>query len=281
MNPRVDPGFLPLEPPEYFWRANPRARIIGFSASQHAQINAKIDSFVAYAYRHKQFSKAVEFNTIPVVLENARFKKSFVTAGGRGLLSGAAGMRLQNRYLWANEDMDFDPESRLVDYFVQCQQEPGETLFRDYGDAESDLPFAVDCRNTFNYYHFLTESLCQISTLDKIGSTRPIFMHFPNQIEKTRSFTRSCIEALYPELQARVTFISADTFKDERAREVDGDPHYKVTLRVNREALTERQTGLEIKPGMLAEVELQTGGKTVLTYLTKPLYKSGEALREP
>ena len=74
-------------PPEYFWRANPRARIIGFSASQHAQINAKIDSFVAYAYRHKQFSKAVEFNTIPVVLENARFKKSFVPAGGRGLLS--------------------------------------------------------------------------------------------------------------------------------------------------------------------------------------------------
>ncbi len=206
LNPRVDPGFLPLEPPEYFWRANPRARIIGFSASQHAQINAKIDSFVAYAYRHKQFSKAVEFNTIPVVLENARFKKSFVTAGGRGLLSGAAGMRLQNRYLWANEDMDFDPESRLVDYFDQSQQEPGETLFRDYGDAESDLPFAVDCRNTFNYYHFLTESLCQISTLDKIGSTRPIFMHFPNQIEKTRSFTRSFIEALYPELQARVTF---------------------------------------------------------------------------
>ena len=86
---------------------------------------------------------------------------------------------------------------------------------------------------------------------------------------------------IYGTLQARVTFISADTFKDERAREVDGDPHYKVTLRVNREALTERQTGLEIKPGMLAEVELQTGGKTVLTYLTKPLYKSGEALREP
>ncbi len=31
-------------------------------------------------------------------------------------------------------------------------------------------------------------------------------MHFPNQIEKTRSFTRSFIEVLYPELQARVTF---------------------------------------------------------------------------
>jgi adhesin transport system membrane fusion protein len=85
---------------------------------------------------------------------------------------------------------------------------------------------------------------------------------------------------IYGSLQAKVIFISADTFKDERSKDPDGDPHYKVTLRVDREALSARQTGLEIKPGMLAEVELQTGGKTVLTYLTKPLYKSSEALRE-
>ena len=81
-------------------------------------------------------------------------------------------------------------------------------------------------------------------------------------------------------LQAEVIFISADTFKDERARAADGDPHYKVTLRVDRSKLTRRQEKLEIRPGMQAEVELQTGGKTILTYLTKPLYKSSEALRE-
>jgi hypothetical protein len=74
--------------------------------------------------------------------------------------------------------------------------------------------------------------------------------------------------------------ISADTFKDERARNPDGDPHCKVTLRVGQTALTERQASLEIRPGMQAEVELQTGGKTIFSYLTKPLYKSGEALRE-
>jgi adhesin transport system membrane fusion protein len=77
-----------------------------------------------------------------------------------------------------------------------------------------------------------------------------------------------------------VTFISADTFKDERARTPDGDPHYKVTLRVDRSHLNNRQQNLEIRPGMQAEVELQTGGKTILTYLTKPLYKSNEAFRE-
>jgi membrane fusion protein, adhesin transport system len=85
---------------------------------------------------------------------------------------------------------------------------------------------------------------------------------------------------IYGTLKAKVTFISADTFKDERARSADGDPHYKVTLAVGRGQLTERQKGLEIRPGMQADVELETGGKTILTYLTKPLYKSSLALRE-
>lgn len=85
---------------------------------------------------------------------------------------------------------------------------------------------------------------------------------------------------IYGTLKGAVTFISADTFKDERSRDPNGDPHYKVTLRVDMEKLTERQQTLEIRPGMQAEVELLTGGKTVLTYLTKPLWRGSEALTE-
>ncbi len=81
-------------------------------------------------------------------------------------------------------------------------------------------------------------------------------------------------------LSAEVMVVSADTFRDDRSRNADGDPHYKVTLRVDPVSLNSRAAGIEIRPGMQAEVELQTGGKTVLTYLTKPLWKSREALRE-
>jgi len=86
---------------------------------------------------------------------------------------------------------------------------------------------------------------------------------------------------IYGTLKGTVDFISADTFKDENARAPDGDPHYKVTLRVETQHLTPRQSGIEIRPGMQAQVELHTGQKTVLQYLLKPLYKSREALREP
>ena len=75
--------------------------------------------------------------------------------------------------------------------------------------------------------------------------------------------------------------VGEETFKDERSRGPDGDPHYKVTLAVDTSNLTARQTELEIRLCMQASVELHTGSKTVLQYLLKPLYKSKEAFREP
>jgi len=86
---------------------------------------------------------------------------------------------------------------------------------------------------------------------------------------------------IFGSLKGEVDFISADTFEDERARDPDGDPHYKVTLKVDMTGLTPRQSRIEIRPGMQAQVELHTGEKTVLRYLLKPLYKSQEAFREP
>lgn len=81
-------------------------------------------------------------------------------------------------------------------------------------------------------------------------------------------------------LEAEVVFVSEDIFRDERSRLPDGDPHYRVTLRLDPASLTGRRQGLDIRPGMQAVVELRTGAKTVLSYLTKPLWKAQEAMRE-
>ena len=67
---------------------------------------------------------------------------------------------------------------------------------------------------------------------------------------------------IFGSLKGEVKLISADTFKDER--KPDGDPHYKVTLRVDVANLSDRQRSIAIRPGMQAEVELHTGSKTVL-----------------
>lgn len=84
---------------------------------------------------------------------------------------------------------------------------------------------------------------------------------------------------IFGALKGEVKVISADTFRDENVR--DAEPHYKVTLAVDVSNLTDRQRRIEMRPGMLADVELHTGEKTILRYLLKPLYKSQEAFREP
>ncbi|MCT4611132.1 MAG: HlyD family efflux transporter periplasmic adaptor subunit [Pelagimonas sp.] len=84
---------------------------------------------------------------------------------------------------------------------------------------------------------------------------------------------------IYGTLKGRVDVISADTFKDERRPDMPA--HYKVSVRVDMSAMTDRQGLMDVRPGMQAHAELHTGEKTVLQYLLKPLYKTREAFREP
>jgi adhesin transport system membrane fusion protein len=129
------------------------------------------------------------------------------------------------------------------------------------------------------------EEILQIIPLDEELIVEPRVL--PENIAGVRVGQAATIKlsaydyTIFGTLRGTVAFVSADTFKDPRARAADGDPHYKVTLRVDRDGLTDRQARMEIRPGMQASVELHTGEKTVLQYLLKPLYKSREALREP
>ena len=84
---------------------------------------------------------------------------------------------------------------------------------------------------------------------------------------------------IYGSLKGEVKVVSADTFRDQR--DPNAQPYYRVTASVDLSSLSERQKGIEIRPGMRANVELHTGSKTFLQYLLKPLYKSREAFREP
>lgn len=196
-----------LRKPDFLWRPIDRATITGFSASAHSEINTKIDAHLAYCARNKVFQKAIEFNTFPVLLRNAWFKKSFISIDEKCLISGAAGTRLLNRYCWENGATNPAVEQHLVDYFLSCQNQAQEKALPVISRALTpDTPFAVECRNTFNYYHFITESLCQLCLVAEAGVDGPIYIHYPNNDEKTRPFALNFIKALFPELVHRVIF---------------------------------------------------------------------------
>jgi adhesin transport system membrane fusion protein len=81
---------------------------------------------------------------------------------------------------------------------------------------------------------------------------------------------------IYGGLEADLEHISADTILDER-----GDAYFLIRVRTRKNALGTPAAPLPIIPGMLAQVDILTGKRTVLHYLMKPVLRARvEALRE-
>ncbi|NBZ86780.1 glycosyltransferase family 61 protein [Stagnihabitans tardus] len=206
LDPFHAPGFHVLRQPKFLWRSIPAGRIHGFVASEHPSIAERITATLSATKRDRMFTRALETATVPVHLTDVWFRKSWVTQGDRCLISGAAGLRLLNRYVWENEEVDPEGDTTLADHFTRLQAVPGPRQLTLAPTLPPETPIAIECRNTFNYYHFLTESLCQLCLVEETGLKGPIYLHFPNNEDKTRAFTRAFVEALFPELSPRVIF---------------------------------------------------------------------------
>jgi HlyD family secretion protein len=69
-----------------------------------------------------------------------------------------------------------------------------------------------------------------------------------------------------PELRAKVSRVSADAVQDERT----GLTYYTARIAIPPDEL-QRLGSLTLSPGMPVEAFIQTGERSVLSYLTKPL----------
>jgi len=79
--------------------------------------------------------------------------------------------------------------------------------------------------------------------------------------------------SIYGTLEGEVVYISADTLnEDVRANE---QPYYRVQIKTSIHGLTGKNNErIDVQPGMTATVDIKTGKKTVLRYLTKPITKT-------
>jgi adhesin transport system membrane fusion protein len=83
--------------------------------------------------------------------------------------------------------------------------------------------------------------------------------------------------SIYGGLKGRVVRVSADSIYDEVEREA----YFTVVVETTNSFLESNGRRLPITPGMLCDVEILTGKKSVLSYLLKPVLKvSGTALTE-
>lgn len=81
---------------------------------------------------------------------------------------------------------------------------------------------------------------------------------------------------VYGALDGEVSRIGADAVQD-----AEGMPVFRVEIRTASDFLDYNGAQLPIMPGMQAQVDIQTGTRTVMSYLLNPLLRAGsEALRE-
>lgn len=77
---------------------------------------------------------------------------------------------------------------------------------------------------------------------------------------------------IYGDLSGTVEQISADTIEEETPQ--GKKSFYEVLIRTDEAHLERKGERLDIRPGMVAQVDIQTGERTLLSYLLKPLVKA-------
>lgn len=118
-------------------------------------------------------------------------------------------------------------------------------------------------------------SLMDIVPLDDTllveGRIRPQDIAFIRPQQDARVKLSAYDPSVFGSLKGRVERISADTIVDDKAERAEHpETFYRVMIRTETNHLGAADAPLPIIPGMVATVEILTGEKSVLDYLTKP-----------
>lgn len=78
--------------------------------------------------------------------------------------------------------------------------------------------------------------------------------------------------SIFGSMNGEVIYISPDTLMEQTPK---GDqPYYRVQIRISGAEFQARGKDIVIKPGMTASVDIKAMERTVLSYLTKPIFKT-------
>jgi len=79
--------------------------------------------------------------------------------------------------------------------------------------------------------------------------------------------------SIYGSLKGTLEYISSDTLTEQGSKG-EAQVFYRARVTVNPHSGNPKLSRSDLKPGMTATVDIQTGSRSVLTYLTKPITKA-------
>lgn len=200
--PGRDSGLFYVEAPDWIMRRARSARVRQIAASDIPEVQEVIEHRLESRWQTPESNIVFEFNTVPVVLHDAGHRASFASTGGKWIANGAAGDRLVERFLGHRPPPSVERGvNRMFAEARAARLPPMPEWSRGIGA----LDVVIECRNQHNFYHFLTEALCQLSHF--AGMRHAPNIAFQCRSSKVRAFPTRFVEALFPELAGRVTFV--------------------------------------------------------------------------
>jgi HlyD family secretion protein/adhesin transport system membrane fusion protein len=84
--------------------------------------------------------------------------------------------------------------------------------------------------------------------------------------------------AIFGSVRGKVEFVSATTFNPPPGQAAPGpnssEPYYKATVRLLQDHVSSGATNYPIAPGMVLQAHIQTGSKSIIRYMFKPVFNS-------
>lgn len=225
--PGRDEGLWSVGDIDWYWRPSQRAKVAAFAVSKIDDHNRRVNDVVDGYTNRRAFSSAIEFNTIPVVVDNFKVVRNLAGIGSKWLMSGAGGARIRNRYIWEHSENGYENEAKIVSYFDSVQTSDDLKPIEPFAGDIADLPFVIEARNLQNYFHFLTETLPRLQVAVDIKHTGPIVIAY----HKTAigGFVMDFINALFPEIAKQVELRPAPFQTDRAITTLTFDHYYFQT----------------------------------------------------
>lgn len=208
--PGADPHLLYQADPGPVMRPARPAKVRQIAACDDDEVNARVRLRIEARWRRPVNPAVFRIASSLVVLKDAEYRDNRVSVGGKWLLSGAGGNRI-----WTRHARKASPDEMAASVAeVDALKSPEPIGIRGgQGRIPGHVPFAVDLRNGYNFYHFMTEGMPQLAVIARAGSAAPIHVHLPSAAG-IRGFVHGFIQAIYPQLAERIVFLDSRTRYD-------------------------------------------------------------------
>lgn len=196
--PGIDAGLSYVAAPERIVQAARGASLQAIAASEHDSINRRLR---VEGFDRLQARRIAVIASSPVVMENVRYVRDYFLVNGKGVLSGHAGDRFLAGIPGA--------ERASPRYNAEVL---GTSTRIPVWSGPLPRTYTINCRNFFNLYHFMTETMPLLMCLKALEpSQRPEEIRIVSLDHKVvRAFITGFLGALLGEMAERIVYSSAE-----------------------------------------------------------------------